>query len=105
MSTSRRYPKEVRERTVRLVFEHEQNHPSQWSAVRSIAQKFGMNAETLRKWVRQAKGDNGGRPGPSTEERGRLCDLEKENQELRRANEILKAASAFLGAELDRRHK
>ena len=103
MSTSRRYPKEVRERAVRLVFEQEQDHPSQWSAIRSIAEKSGMTAETLRKWVRQAERDGDRRPGLSTEERDRLRNLEKENKELRRANEILKAASAFFGAELDRR--
>lgn len=103
MPTSRRYPPEIRERTVRLVFEHEQDYPSQWSAIRSIAEKSGMTAETVRKWVRQAERDSGRRPGLSTEERDRLRGLEKENKELRRANEILKAAAAFFGAELDRR--
>ena len=103
MSTSRRYPKEVRERAVRLVFEHEQDYPSQWSAICSIAEKSGMSAQTLLKWVRQAERDGGRRPGLSTEERNRLRSLEKEVKELRRANEILKAASAFFGAELDRR--
>jgi transposase len=105
MSTSRRYPPEIRERTVRLVFEHEQDYPSQWSAIRSIAEKSGMTAETLRTWVRQAERDAGRRPGLSSQERERLRALEKENKELRRANEILKAASAFFGAELDRRQK
>ena len=105
MSTSRRYPPEIRVRTVRLVFEHEQDYPSQWSAIRSIAEKSGMTAETLRTWVRQAERDAGRRPGLSTQERERLRALEKENKELRRANEILKAASAFFGAELDRRQK
>jgi transposase len=104
MSTSRRYPKEVRERAVRLVFEQQKDHDSQWAAIRSIAEKSGMTAETLRKWVRQAERDEGRRPGLSTEEREQLRKLEKENKELRRANEILKAASAFFGAELDRRH-
>ncbi len=103
MSTSRRYPREVRERAVRLVFEHEQDYESQWAAIRSIAEKSGMTSETLRKWVRQAEADGGRRPGLSTEERDRLRHLEKEVKELRRANEILKAASAFFGAELDRR--
>ncbi len=88
---------------MRLVFEHEQHYPSQWSAITSIAEKAGMTAETLRKWVRQAERDAGRRPGLSTEERDRLRRLELENKELRRANEILKAASAFFGAELDRR--
>jgi len=105
MSRSRRYPKEVRERAVRLVFEHEQDYESQWAAITSIANKSGMTAETLRKWVRQAERDGGRRPGLSTEERERMRHLEKEVKELRRANEILKAASAFFGAELDRRHK
>ena len=105
MSRSRRYPKEVRERAVRLVFEHEQDYESQWAAITSIADKSGMTAETLRKWVRQAERDGGRRPGLSTEERERMRHLEKEVKELRRANEILKAASAFFGAELDRRHK
>lgn len=105
MSRPRRYPKEIRERAVRLVFEHEQDYESQWAAITSIAEKSGMTSETLRKWVRQAERDQGRRPGLSTEERERLRDLEKEVKELRRANEILKAASAFFGAELDRRHK
>jgi transposase len=103
MSTSRRYPPEIRERTVRLVFEHEQDYPSQGSAIRSIAEKSGMTAKTLRTWVRQAERDGGRGPGLSTEERDRLRRLERENKELRRANEILKAASAFFGAEFDRR--
>jgi transposase len=103
MSTSRRYPPEVRERCVRLVFEQERDYPSQWSAIRSIAEKSGMTAETLRTWVRQAERDGGRRPGLSTEERERLRILEKENKELRRANEILKAASSFFARELDPR--
>jgi transposase len=103
MSTSRRYPPEVRERCVRLVFEQEKGHPSQWSAICSIAQKSGLTPETLRKWVRQAERDDGRRPGLSTEERDRLHDLEKESKELRRANEILKAASSFFARELDPR--
>lgn len=90
---------------MRLVFEHEQDHESQWAAINSIAGKSGMTAETLCKWVRQAERDAGRRPGLSTEERERLGKLEKENKELRRANEILKAASAFFGPELDRRRK
>src|SRR5919202_5094819 len=100
MSTSRRYPPEVRERCVRLVFEQEKEHPSQWSTICSIAEKSGMTPETLRKWVRQAERDGGCRPGLSSEERARLRDLEKENKELRRANEILKAASSFFAREL-----
>lgn len=103
MTTPRRYPQEVRDRAVRMVFEHEHEYPSQWAAIRSIAEKFGPRSETLRQWVRQAERDLGRRPGLTTEERERLKLLERENSELRRANEILKSAAAFFGAELDRR--
>jgi transposase len=98
-----RYPAEIRERAVRMVFEHEADHPSQWAAITSIASKFGMTPETLRIWVRRAEVDAGARPGVTTEERERLRELERENRELRRANEILKAASAFFARELDPR--
>ncbi len=97
------YPSEVRERAVRMVFDHQDDHPSQWAAICSIADKFGMTRETLRRWVRQAETDDGLRPGLTTDERDRLKALERENHELRRANEILKSASAFFAAELDRR--
>ena len=103
MTRPGRYPQELRERAVRMVFEHQDEHPSQWAAITSIAGKFGMTAETLRKWVRRAEIDDGLRPGLTTEERARLKELERENAELRRANEILKSAAAFFGAELDRR--
>ena len=103
MTQRSRYPQEVRERAVRMVVEHQDEHPSQWAAITSIAGKFGMTAETLRKWVRRAEIDDGLRPGLTTEERERLKALERENRELRRANEILKSASAFFAAELDRR--
>ena len=103
MPNRHRYPPEIRERAVRLVFEHEHEYPSQWKAICSIAEKSDLNRETLRQWVRQAERDEGRRPGLSTDERDRLSGLEKENKELRRANEILKAAAAFFGAELDRR--
>jgi transposase len=94
---------EVRERAVRMVFEHTPEHSSQWAAITSIAGKIGCNPETLRNWVRQAERDVGTRPGLSTEERERLKQLERENRELRRANEILKKASAYVAqAELDR---
>ena len=80
-----------------------QEHPSQWATITSIASKFGMTAETLRTWVRRAEVDSGARWGLATEERERLRELERENRELRRANEILKAASAFFARELDPR--
>ena len=102
MTRRSRYPQEVRERAVRMVVEHQDEHPSQWAAITSIAAKFGVSSETLRKWVRRAEVDEGSRPGLTTEERERLKGLEREVRELRRANEILKSAAAFFGAELDR---
>jgi transposase len=88
------------------VFEHEAEHDSQWAAIGSIASKIGCTAETLRKWVRQAERDQGKRSGLSSSERDRLKELERENRELKRANEILRKASAFFAqAELDRRPK
>jgi transposase len=100
------YAPEVRERAVRLVFEHAGEHPSEWAAIRSISEKIGCTAETLRKWVRRAERDEGRRPGLTTEERTRLKELEREVRELRRANEILRKASAYFAqAELDRRPK
>ncbi|MGH9335910.1 MAG: IS3 family transposase [Vicinamibacteria bacterium] len=95
MMKARKYSAEVRERAVRLVREHEQEHTSQWAAIQSVASKIGCTAETLRNWVRQAERDAGRRPGLTTEERGRLKELERENRELRRANEILRKASAL----------
>jgi transposase len=106
MNTQKRYSPEVRERAVRMVFEHQSDHDSQWAAMTSIASKIGRTAETLRKWVRRAETDQGRRGGTTTDDRERLKALEKENKELRRANEILKTASAFFAqAELDRRLK
>ena len=96
-----RYPAEVRDRAVRLVFEHQGEHETQWAAIVSIAGKFGMSAETLRKWVRQAEVDGGQRSGVTSAEAQQIKELERENRELRRANEILKAASAFFARELD----
>jgi transposase-like protein len=86
-----------------MVFDHAPEYESEWSAINSIASKFGMTAETLRTWVRRAQRDKGLKPGLTTAERERLIELERENRELRRANEILKSAAAFFGAELDRR--
>jgi transposase len=100
-----RYPDELRERAVRMVFEHQHEYPSQWKAVVGIAEKLGVHRETLRVWVRRAEVDEGLRPGLTTDERVRMADLERENRELRRANEILKRASAFFAAELDRPHR
>jgi transposase-like protein len=106
MNKSTRYSPEVRERAVRLVFEHQREHESQWAAIGSIASKIGCTSETLRKWVRQAERDQGIRGGWSSSDRERLKELERENRELKRANEILRKASAFFAqAELDRRPK
>jgi transposase len=103
MTRPNRYPQELRERAVRMVREHRGEYPSEWAALCSIASKFGMTAETLRSWVRRAEVDGGTRPGVTSEEKERLRQLERENRELRRANEILKAASAFFARELDPR--
>ncbi len=99
-----RFSPEVRERAVRMVQDQAAHHGSQWGAIRSIAEKIGCAAETLRHWVRQAERDSGTRPGVTTDERQRLRELERKNFELRRANEILRKASAYFAqAELDRR--
>ena len=99
-----RFSTEVRERAVRLVQESAGEHPSEWAAIRSIATKIGCTTETLRKWVRQAERDSGTRAGTTTEEKKRIKDLEREVRELKRANEILRKASAYFAqAELDRR--
>ena len=99
----KQYPRELRERAVRLVIEHRGEYETEYAAIRSVAAKLGIStAETLRKWVRQAEVDAGQRPGVTSEESAEIRRLRRENAELRRANEILKAASAFFAAELDR---
>jgi transposase len=96
----------MRERAVRLVFEQQDKHESQWAAIVSIAEKMACTPETLRKWVRQTERDTGHRPGLTTSERERMKELEREVRELKRANEILRKASAYFAqAELDRRPK
>ena len=106
MTTSKRYSPEVRERAVRMVFEHQHEHDSQWATIESISAKIGCTAETLRRWVRQSEIDQGQRGGTSTSDRERLKELEREVKELRRANEILRTASAFFAqAEFDRKLK
>ena len=86
-----------------MLFEHQHEYPSQWKAIESISRKLSVNHETLRQWVRRAETDAGARPGLTTDERARMRELEREVKELRRANEILKAASAFFARELDPR--
>lgn len=106
MKKSSKFSPEVRERAVRLVQEHRGEYPSLWAAVESIAPKIGCVPQTLLDWVKQAEVDAGGRPGVTTADAQRIKDLEREVKELRRANEILKLASAFFAqAELDRRLK
>jgi transposase len=99
----RRYPPELRERAVRLVAETIAEAGERHGAVTKVARQLGIGTESLRTWLRQAEIDTGERPGLSSEERERLKELERENHELRRANEILKAASAFFARELDPR--
>jgi transposase len=106
MSKQKRYSPEVRERAVRMVLDHQSEYASQWQAVVSIAAKFGCTAESLRRWVRQVEVDAGRRGGTTTEAQSRIKELERENRELRRVNEILRKASAFFAqAELDRKQR
>ena len=103
MNTSKRYSPEVRERAVRMVLEQQTEHSSQWATIQSIASKLGCTSETLRRWVRRTERDQGIRNGMTSDDRERLKKLERENRELKRANEILRKASAFFAqAELDR---
>ena len=101
-----KYAPELRERAVRMVFEHAHEHSSQWATIRSVADKLGCTSEALRRWVRQSERDRGERAGLTTDERAELKRLQRENFELKRANEILKTASAYFAqAALDRRAK
>ena len=101
--SSHRYPAELKERAVRLVFETIEQTGERQGAVARVAHSLGIGVESLRNWARQAEIDRGARAGLTTEERRRIVELERENRELRRANEILKSAAIFFGAELDRR--
>ena len=106
MNTKKRYSPEIRERAVRMVFEHQREYESEWAAMCSISSKIGCTAETLRKWVRRSETDQGKRTGMTNSDREQLMELKRENRELKRANEILRKASAFFAqAELDRRPK
>jgi transposase len=106
MSKSNRFSPEVRERAVRMVLDHTEEYSSQWTAIQSIAAKIGCSPETLRRWVRQTEINTGRRGGLSSDDRSRIRELEREVKELRRANEILRKASAFFAqAELDRKRR
>ncbi len=104
--TTKKFSAEVRDRAVRMVFDHQREHPLQWAAITSIAGKIGRMGETLRSWVRRSERDQGLRAGPTTQDADRIKALERENRELRQANEILRKASAYFAqAELDRPFK
>ena len=103
MSARGRSPQERRERAIRLVRDHRSEYPSEWAAIQSVASKLDVGTEALRLWLRRDQVNEGQRPGVTSAERERIRELERENRELRRANEILKAASAFFARELDPR--
>ena len=104
--TTNKFSPEVRARAVRMVLDHEAEHPSRWAAITSIADKIGCTAQTLSDWVKKAEVDSGRKPGLTTDIAAKLKALERENRELRQANEILRKASAYFAqAELDRRHR
>lgn len=106
IQTTNKFSPEVRERAVRMVLEHEGDHPSRWAAAQSIAGKIGCSPHTLLDWVKRAERDSGRAPGVPSDVAAKLKALERENRELRQANEILRKASAyFAAAELDRRFK
>jgi transposase len=106
MGSRNRFSQEVRERAVRMVLTHEGEHESRWATIRSVASKIGCSAEALRNWVKQTEINAGKRDGLTTDEKARMKELERENRELRRANDILRKASAYFAqAELDRRPK
>ena len=105
MPAPRKYPDELRERAVRMVFDLRADPTTARGARTRVAEQLGINKDTLRNWVERAEIDSGARPGVTTAEQQRIYQLERENRELRRANEILKTASAFFAAELDRPHQ